>query len=70
MKDSDDRQTKDSLFTIYMVIAIPVFFTVTLVPILILAGDEKMPVNYKYTFGVFVVVTLLLIYIDRKRGRK
>ena len=69
MKDTEDRQTKNSLFTIYMVLAIPIFFSVTLVPILIMAGDEFMPLSYKIIFGVIVFIILVLFYIDRKRKK-
>ncbi len=70
MKDTEDRQTKNTLFTLYMVLAIPIFFSVTLVPILIMAGDEFMPVTYKYIFGMIVFAILLLIYFKRKRNYK
>ena len=70
MKEAKDPQTKSSLFTILMMFAIPLILVVVVGPIVLIAGDENMPVDYKYTFGVIaflVIVYLLSIQRSRKK---
>ena len=69
MKETKDPQTKSSLFTVLMLFAVPIILIVVIAPIVIIAGDENMPVEYKYTFGVIsfcVIVYILLL----QRGKK
>ncbi len=69
MKEAKDPQTKSSLFTILMMLAIPLILIVVIAPILIIAGDENMPVEYKYAFGV-IAIMVIVYFIFTQRGKR
>ncbi len=70
MKEAKDMQTKNSLFTILMIFAIPLILLVVIAPIVIVAGDENMPGKYKYAFGVIaLVVVAYILYLQRSKRR-
>jgi len=71
MKEAKDPQTKSSLFTILMLFAVPIILIVVIAPIIIIAGDENMPVEYKYAFGVIafpVIVYIIFLQRGKKKG--
>lgn len=71
IKHTEDPRTKNSLFVILMMLAVPLILAVIIGPILLLAGDENMPVRYKYGYGVIsVVVIAYLVYLQTTKPKK
>lgn len=66
MKNTDNLQTKNTLFTILLFTSIPLLMTGIIAPIVILAGDEKMPVSYKIFFIIFAILTIITSFGFRK----
>ena len=70
MKEAKDPQTKSSLFTILMIFAVPLILIVVIAPIVVIAGDENMPVVYKYAFGVIALTVIVYILFKQRSNRK
>lgn len=70
MKEIIDPQTKSSLFTILMIFAVPLILIVIIAPIVIIAGDENMPVKFKYAFAVIALVVIGYILYLQSGKRK
>ena len=68
MKESGDVKTRQSLFTVMMLISIPLIFAVTIVPIIILFSDPEMPVKIKYLFIAIALVVVLLFRLFKKKN--
>ena len=63
MRNTDDRQTKSSLFTITVIIGVPLLLASVIGPLVFIIGDKNMNPEYRYTWigliGVFVIYFLL-----------
>lgn len=71
IKHTEDARTKNSLFVILMTLTIPLILAAVIGPILLVAGDENMPVRYKYGYGVIsVVVIAYLVYLQTTKSKK
>lgn len=68
MRETESPQRKSALFTLLIVLAIPLILFESLGPILILAGDHHMPVVYKYIFGgEILAVVIYFLSIQRSK---
>ena len=68
MRETESPQTKSALFTLLMVLTIPLILFESIAPILILAGDHNMPVVYKYIFGgEILAVVIYFLFIQRSK---
>jgi amino acid permease len=71
MRNTEDRQTKNSLFALFMMLVIPLVLVCIIAPIILIAGDENMPDNYKYAYGVIAfIVIVYLVYLQITRKKK
>lgn len=68
MKHTDNLQTKSNLFFVLLLFGIPISFMITIVPIVIISGDENMPDNYKFIFAGIVILFLVTVSIFRKKN--
>ena len=71
MRNTEDRQTKNSLFALLMMLSIPLILVCIIGPIILVAGDENMPEKYKYAFGIIALIEVCyIIYLQttRKKG--
>lgn len=59
MKNTDDHQTKSSLFTITIFLGIPLLLAAVIGPLIFIIGDKNMLPLYRYAWigliGIFVV---------------
>jgi membrane-associated HD superfamily phosphohydrolase len=68
-RDTEDRQTKSSLFTITVIIGIPLLLATVIGPLVFIIGDKNMQPVFRYTWiGVIGIFLLFLIYKQRKPG--
>lgn len=70
MKEANDRETKNSIFTILMLFAIPLSLVIVIAPIIIIAGDENMPDKYKYIFGIVVITAIAYVMFLQKSKKE
>jgi len=67
MRDTDDRQTKSSLFTITMFLGIPLLIAVVVGPVFFLIGDKNMDSEYRYLWlGLISIFLLYFLFKQRK----
>lgn len=65
MKNTEDRQTKNSLFALLMMLSIPLILICVIGPVILVAGDENMPEKYKYAFGIIALIAVgYIIYLQ------
>lgn len=69
IKNTEEPQTKNSLFTLMLLIAIPVILFEIIAPIMILIGDKQMPVIYKYIF-VGEIILVLVYFLSTQRSKR
>ena len=68
-RDTTDLQTKSSLFTITVVIGIPLLLIAVIAPLVFIIGDKNMLPVFRYTWiGLIGAFILFLIYKQRKPG--
>ncbi|MCC6864874.1 MAG: hypothetical protein IT280_01800 [Ignavibacteria bacterium] len=66
MRNTDDRQTKSSLFTITMFFGIPILIASVLGPLFFLIGDKNMPAEYRYLWLGLIAVFIIYFFIKQK----
>jgi hypothetical protein len=70
MKNVEDRQTKSSLFTIFVVTGIPLLMISILGPLVFIIGDKNMDVTYKGVWGSLVSVFVVYFFIKQRSTKK
>lgn len=68
MRDTDDRQTKSSLFTITMFFGIPLLLVSVLGPLFFLIGDKNMPPVYMYTW-IALIAVFIIYFVYKQRSK-
>jgi hypothetical protein len=68
MKNIEDRQTKNSLFTIMIFLGLPLMLVSILGPMIFIVGDAGMDLSYKLIWGGLII--LFLIYFFMKQRTK
>ncbi|MBE2226741.1 MAG: hypothetical protein IAE93_05345 [Ignavibacteria bacterium] len=67
MRDTDDRQTKSSLFTITMFLGIPLLIAIVVGPVFFLIGDKNMDSEYRFLWlGLIFIFLLYFLFKQRK----
>lgn len=69
MRNTEDRQTKNSLFALFMMLVIPLVLVCIIAPIILIAGDENMPVKFKYAFGIIALIAVSYIIYLQTSGK-
>ena len=68
-RDTEDRQTKSSLFTITVILGIPLLLATVIGPLVFIIGDKNMLSLYRYIWiGLIGIFILFLIYKQKKPG--
>ncbi len=67
MKNTDDRQTKSSLFTITVLVGIPLLLIAVMVPLIFIIGDKNMNSAYRYLWMGLIGVFLLYFIIKQRK---
>ena len=68
-RDTTDLQTKSSLFTITVVIGIPLLLITVIGPLVFIIGDKNMLPVFRYIWiGLIGAFILFMIYKQRKPG--
>jgi putative copper export protein len=70
MRNTEDRQTKNSLFALFLMLVIPLVLVCIIVPIIMIAGDENMPDKYKYAYGVIAFIVIVYLVYLQTTGKK
>ncbi|MEO8514617.1 MAG: hypothetical protein ABI543_13735 [Ignavibacteria bacterium] len=66
-RDTEDRQTKSSLFTLTVFIGIPLLLVTVIGPLVFIIGDKNMLPVYRYTWiGLIGLLIIFLIFKQRK----
>lgn len=67
MRNTDDRQTKSSLFTITMFFGIPLLLTIVVGPLFFLIGDKNMESGYRYLW-LGLIGAFLIYFIFKQKN--
>ncbi|HWA07747.1 MAG TPA: hypothetical protein VG961_14445 [Ignavibacteria bacterium] len=67
MRNTDDRQTKSSLFTITMFFGIPLLLTIVVGPLFFLIGDKNMESEYRYLW-LGLIGAFLIYFIFKQKN--
>lgn len=68
-REIDDQQTKSSLFTITVIIGIPLLLAAVIGPFVFIIGDKNMQPLFRYSWiGLICIFILFLIYKQKKPG--
>jgi hypothetical protein len=66
MKNTDDRQTKSSLFTITVFLGIPLILAIVVGPLFFLIGDKNMESEYRYLWMGLIGIFLIYFIFKQK----
>jgi hypothetical protein len=66
MKETRDKQTKSSLFTIMIVIGLPLLMAAVLGPLIFLIGDKNMDSAYRYTWYGLLFIFVIYFFIKQR----
>ena len=69
MKNTEDRQTKNSLFTVLIIVALPLWLVTVLWPVIFIIGDKNMASIYRYTW-LGLIGVFLVYFIQKQRSGK
>lgn len=69
MKATDDQQSKNSFFTILIVLGIPFLLVSVLGPLVFIIGDGGMSKLYRYIWGGLSLV-FVIYFLIKQKGRK
>ena len=69
MKKTEDRQTKNSIFTIMIFIGLPLLLISVLAPLIFVIGDKNMEFHYKAIWIGLVTVFLVYFFMKQKSGK-
>jgi uncharacterized membrane protein YuzA (DUF378 family) len=67
MRDTEDRQTKSSLFTITIFIGLPLVLASVVGPLLFIIGDKNMLPVYRYIW-IGLIGAFLLYFLLKQRN--
>jgi Na+/proline symporter len=66
MKQVEDRETKNSLFTIMIFIGLPMMLIAILGPMVFIVGDSGMDLKYKLIWGGLILVFLMYFFMKQR----
>jgi uncharacterized membrane protein len=66
MKQIDDKQTKNSLFTIMIFFGLPLMLASVVAPLVFIIGDKNMEPLYRYGWIGLISVFLIYFFIKQK----
>jgi hypothetical protein len=69
IKNTDEHRTKNSLFMIMIFVGLPLLLFEIIAPVVILMGDQNMPLGYKLAFGGEIIV-VIIYFIQIQRTKK
>lgn len=69
MKKIEDRQTRNSLFTIMIFIGLPLLLIAVLAPLVFVIGDKNMEFHYKAVWIGLILVFLIYFFMKQKGGK-
>lgn len=67
MRETEDRQTKSSLFTITILFGLPMILAIVVGPLFFLIGDKNMESVYRYLW-IGLIGMFLLYFIIKQRN--
>lgn len=69
MKQIEDRQTKNSLFSIMIFFGIPLMLAAVVGPLIFIIGDKNMEPLYRYGWIGLISVFLIYFFVKQKSRR-
>jgi len=66
MKETDDKQIKNSLYTILIFIGIPFLMVSVLAPPVFLIGDKEMDLVYELIWGGLCLIFVIYFFIKQR----
>lgn len=67
MRNTEDRQTKSSLFTITIFLGLPMILAIVVGPLFFLIGDKNMEPEFRYLW-IGLIGVFLLYFIIKQRN--
>lgn len=65
-RETDDRQTKSSLFTLMIFVGLPLLLGVVLFPMVFIIGDKNMDSLYRLIWGGLIFLFLVYFIIKQR----
>jgi L-asparagine transporter-like permease len=70
MRETEDKQTKNSLFTILIVIGIPLLLAAVLGPLVFIIGDKNMEGIYRILWAGLILIFMIYFYIKQRTPKE
>ena len=70
MRETEDKQTKNSLFTILIVIGIPLLLASVLGPLIFIIGDKNMEGLYRILWSGLILIFMIYFYIKQRTPKE
>ncbi len=70
MKETEDMQTKNSLYTLLIFIGIPLMLVSVLAPPVFLIGDKNMDLVYELIWGGLCLIFVIYFIVKQMSGNK
>lgn len=70
MRATDDQQSKNSLFSILIILGIPFLLVSVLGPLLFIIGDKGMGSVYRYIWGGLALIFVVYFLIKQKSRKE
>lgn len=69
MKKIEDRQSRNSLFTIMIFIGLPLLLLSVLAPLIFVIGDKNMEFHYKVIW-IGLILVFLIYFLKKQKSNK
>ncbi len=66
MRETEDKQTKNSFFTILIIVGIPLLLAAVLGPLVFIIGDKNMANIYRILWGGLILIFMIYFYIKQR----
>lgn len=69
MKETDDKQTKNTLYTILIFLGLPMLLLSVLTPPVFIIGDKDMNLAYDLIWGGLCMIFVIYFIIKQRSGK-
>jgi type VI protein secretion system component VasK len=69
IQNAEHKESKNSLFTILILISIPSVLILLITPIVVLGGDKNLSAEYKLLFIILSIITIIAVYYIQTRRK-
>jgi|SRR5688572_16514935 L-asparagine transporter-like permease len=70
MRETEDKQTKNSFFTILVVIGLPLLLVSVLGPLVFIIGDKNMWLPYRLVWSGLILIFVIYFFIKQRTPKE